>query len=150
MGVLSGRAGDGQGRPGGLAAAFVIGDDSEPGSPWSFVVHVDERGSESASAAAVLTGSSAAATCRGCRVQAGGAAARAVDRAEEWRRAASRVGSTVETHPAFPRGARLLRIPGHQIAGAEYYTERLVVHDDPFDWEHAGNCAFVSTFSYSS
>ena len=33
----------------GLAAAFVIRyDDDEPGSPWSFVVHVDERGSERA------------------------------------------------------------------------------------------------------
>ncbi len=32
---------------GGLAAAFVIRyDDDEPGSPWSFVVHVDERGTE--------------------------------------------------------------------------------------------------------
>ena len=30
----------------GLAAAFVIRyDDDEAGSPWSFVVHVDERGS---------------------------------------------------------------------------------------------------------
>ena len=33
----------------GLAAAFVVRyDDDEPGSPWSFVVHVDERGSERA------------------------------------------------------------------------------------------------------
>ena len=32
----------------GLAAAFVIRyDDDEPGSPWSFVVHVDERGTTS-------------------------------------------------------------------------------------------------------
>ena len=36
----------------GLAAAFVIRyDDDEPGSPWSFVVHVDERGSERQQAA---------------------------------------------------------------------------------------------------
>ena len=44
---------------GGLAAAFVIRyDDDEPGSPWSFVVHVDERGSEEqrAALAAILTG----------------------------------------------------------------------------------------------
>src|SRR5580765_4961321 len=31
----------------GLAAAFTIRySDDEPGSPWSFVVHVDERGTE--------------------------------------------------------------------------------------------------------
>ena len=44
---------------GGLAAAFVIRyDDDEPGSPWSFVVHVDERGSEEQrdALAAILTG----------------------------------------------------------------------------------------------
>ena len=43
----------------GLAAAFVVRyDDDEPGSPWSFVVHVDERGSEEQrqALAAILTG----------------------------------------------------------------------------------------------
>ena len=44
---------------GGLAAAFTIRyDDDEPGSPWSFVVYVDERGSEEQrdALAAILTG----------------------------------------------------------------------------------------------
>ena len=37
----------------GLAAAFVIRyDDDEPGSPWSFIVHVDERGTHRATAGA--------------------------------------------------------------------------------------------------
>jgi hypothetical protein len=40
-------------------------------------------------------------------------------------------------------------IPGHHIAGRELYADRLAVEDDPFEWELAGNCAFVSTFSYS-
>ena len=43
----------------GLAAAFVIRyDDDERGSPWSFVVHVDERGSaeQQTALAAILTG----------------------------------------------------------------------------------------------
>lgn len=40
-------------------------------------------------------------------------------------------------------------IPGHHLAGTEYYADRLVVEDEPFQWELAGNCAFVSTFSYS-
>ena len=43
----------------GLAAALVIRyDDDEPGSPWSFVVHVDERGSaeQQTALAAILTG----------------------------------------------------------------------------------------------
>ena len=44
---------------GGLAVAFTIRyDDDEPGSPWSFVVYVDERGSEEQrdALAAILTG----------------------------------------------------------------------------------------------
>lgn len=43
----------------GLAAAFTIRyDDDEPGSPWTFVVHVDERGSDAQreALAAILTG----------------------------------------------------------------------------------------------
>ena len=40
-------------------------------------------------------------------------------------------------------------IPGHHIAGTEYYADRLAVHDEPFEWELEGNCAFVCTFSYS-
>src|SRR3954449_2582068 len=51
FGVLSWLVADGHAGPvdlSGLAAAFVIRyDDDEPGSPWSFVVHVDERGDES-------------------------------------------------------------------------------------------------------
>src|SRR3954451_14911697 len=43
----------------GLAAAFTIRyDDDEPGSPWDFVVYVDERGSEEQrdALAAIFTG----------------------------------------------------------------------------------------------
>ena len=43
----------------GLAAAFVVRyDDDEPRSPWSFIVHVDERGSleQRQALAAILTG----------------------------------------------------------------------------------------------
>ena len=38
-------------------------------------------------------------------------------------------------------------IPGHHIAGREYYADRFAVADDPFSWELEGNCAFVSTRS---
>ena len=40
-------------------------------------------------------------------------------------------------------------IPGHHIAGAEYYADRLAIDDDPFEWQLNGNCAYVSTFAYS-
>ena len=41
-------------------------------------------------------------------------------------------------------------IPGHHIPGREFYADRLTVADEPFEWELAGNCAFVSTFAYTS
>ena len=62
LGVLSWLVREGQADGvdlGGLAAAFVIRyDDDEPGSPWSFVVHVDERGNaeQRAALAEILTG----------------------------------------------------------------------------------------------
>ena len=40
-------------------------------------------------------------------------------------------------------------IPGHHIAGTEYYADRLAVADEPFEWELAGNCAYASAFAYS-
>ena len=146
---------------GGLAAAFVIRyDDDEPGSPWSFVVHVDERGSEEQreALASILTG------------KLGGDDVLRLPwvrkPSEELAVRASpiellfgpdgyelRVGSAIDlaaTRPVETDQRVSCVIPGHHIAGTEYYTERLAVHDEPFDWELAGNCAFVSTFSYSS
>ncbi len=62
------------------------------------------------------------------------------------------VGSAIEvraTRP-FETDERVsCVIPGHHLAGAEYYADRLAVSDDPFAWELSGNCAYVSTFSYS-
>jgi hypothetical protein len=163
MGVLSWLVNEGHADGvdlGGLAAALVIRyEDDEPGSPWSFVVHVDERGSEEQreALASILTGKlggedvlrlpwvrkpSEELAVRASRIElrVGG------DRNE------LRVGSAVEltaTKP-FPTEERVsCVIPGHHIAGTEYYADRLAVHDEPFDSELAGNCAFVSTFSYS-
>jgi hypothetical protein len=145
---------------GGLAAALVIRyDDDEPGSPWSFVVHVDERGSEEQrrALADILTGrlggddilrlpwvrkpsEELAVRASPIELRVGG------DHKE------LRVGSAVElaaTRP-FETDQRVsCVIPGHHIAGTEYYADRLAVHDEPFEWALEGNCAFVGTFSYS-
>jgi hypothetical protein len=145
---------------GGLAAAFSIRyDDDEPGSPWQFVVHVDERGTEEQreALAAILLGRlsgddvlrlpwvrkpSELVEVRvdpiSLRVGPEGNELR-VGRAIEL--SASRAVETEERVSCV--------IPGHHIAGRELYADRLAVEDDPFEWELAGNCAFVSTFSYS-
>ena len=145
---------------GGLAAAFVIRyEDDEPGSPWSFVVHVDERGSEEQreALASILTGKlggEEVLRLPWVRKPSEELAVRAspIELRVDGDRKELRVGSAVElaaTKP-FPTGERVsCVIPGHHIAGTEYYAERLAVHDEPFEWELEGNCAFVSTFSYS-
>jgi len=145
---------------GGLAAALVIRyEDDEPGSPWSFVVHVDERGTEEQreALASILTGKLGGEDVLRLpwvRKPSEELAVRAspIELRVDGDRKELRVGSAVElaaTKP-FPTEERVsCVIPGHHIAGTEYYAERLAVHDEPFDWELEGNCAFVSTFSYS-
>jgi hypothetical protein len=145
---------------GGLAAAFAIRyDDDEPGSPWSVVVYVDERGSDEqrTALAEILTG-----------VRGGDSIVRL-----PWVRKPSelidirparieirvgpdgnelRVGSVIELAASrpFETDERVsCGIPGHHVTGTEYYADRLVVDDDPFQWDLAGNCAYASTFSYS-
>ena len=63
-----------------------------------------------------------------------------------------RVGSVLEmaaSRPVETDERVSCGIPGHHIAGTEYYADRLAVADDPFEWELAGNCAYVSTFAYA-
>ena len=145
---------------GGLAAALTLRyDDDEPGSPWQFVLYVDERGSEEQrdALAAILLGRLGGELVLNLpwvrkpshlvEVRASPIAIRHGPDGHELR-----VGRVIElsaTQP-FETDERVsCVIPGHHIAGAEYYADRLAVHDEPFAWELAGNCAFVSTFSYS-
>jgi hypothetical protein len=145
---------------GGLAAVFTVRyDDDEPGSPWSFVVHVDERGSEEQreALAAILTGrlgGDDVIRLPWVRKPSNELAVRVSP--IEIRHGADghelRVGSAIELSAtqAFETDERVAcGIPGYHIAGVEYYADRLSVRDEPFEWELAGNCAFVSTFSYS-
>jgi hypothetical protein len=164
FGVLSWlvREGDADGVDlGGLAAAFTIRyDDDEPGSPWTFTVHVDEGGSEEQrrALAEILTG------------ERGGDDILRLP----WVRKPSellevraspieishgpdghelRVGRSIElsaSRPVETEERVSCVIPGHHIAGCELYADRLAVDEAPFEWELSGNCAYVSTFAYSS
>jgi hypothetical protein len=144
----------------GLAAAFTIRyDDDEPGSPWSFVVHVDERGSEEQreALADILLGRrggddilrlpwvrkpSELLDVRTSPIEiSAGPEGHEVRVGRTIAMAASRPVETDERVSCV--------IPGHHVPGRELYADRLEVHDEPFDWELAGNCAFVSTFAYS-
>jgi hypothetical protein len=143
-----------------LAAAFTIRyDDDEPGSPWSFVVHVDERGSpeQRDALAAILLGRlggddvlrlpwvrkpSELLEVRTSPIEIGRGAE------GHW----LRVGHAIELTASrpVPTDERVsCVIPGHHVSGQELYADRFAVDDEPFAWELSGNCAFVSTFDYS-
>jgi hypothetical protein len=145
---------------GGLAAAFTIRyDDDESGSPWSFVVHVDERGSEEQrrALADILTGRLGGddvmrlpwvrKPSEELAVRASPIELRTGPDGHELR-----VGRSIElsaTRPFETEERVSCVIPGHHVPGRELYADRLAVRDAPFAWELAGNCAFASTFSYS-
>jgi hypothetical protein len=145
----------------GLNAALMLRyDDDEEGSPWRFVLHVDERGDREQRAALkdVFTG------------RLGGESVLGLP----WLRKPSellavrpsrieidydgpdhqlRVGESVALRASRPVATDEVVscvIPGHDRPGAELYAEVLSVRNDPFEWEVAGRCAFVTDFDYRS
>ena len=159
-GALAWRIDEGHSGPielAGLAAALTVTyDDDEPGSPWSVLLHVDERGSRAQRIAIeqILLG------------EAGGD----VQRLPWIRKARNVVGvttSTIEltdantlqvgtairlsaTRPVDTDQPVRCGIPGYDQPGTELYADEFVVDDGPFRWELAGICAFASTFEYAS
>ena len=164
FGVLSWRIAEGHADGvdlAGLAAALMLRyDDDEPGSPWRFVVHVDERGDEAQrdALAEILLGRrggddilrlpwvrkpSELLEVRAGRIE--------IDHAPDGH--VLRVGSAIELaawQPVETDERVTCVIPGHHVPGRELYADRFTVDDEPFAWELAGNCAFVSTFEYTS
>jgi hypothetical protein len=145
----------------GLAAVLVLQyDDDEPGSPWRFVLHVDERGDERQrqALADIFLG----------RLGGEGITAlpwvRKFSELLELRTSRIEIEHERSGHVLRVGGALSMRasqpvetqervscvIPGHHIAGEELYTDEFRVEDEPFEWELTGNCAFVSKFAYSS
>jgi hypothetical protein len=145
----------------GLCAALIVRyDDDEPGSPWSIVLHVDDRGSAKQQEALA-------------DVFLGRLSGPHVDTLP-WIRKAShlldvrvstieltpdgdghrlRVGDAVRlsaTRPVESRSDVSCLISGYERIGRELYADELVVDDDPFAWELSGNCAFAADFEYTS
>jgi hypothetical protein len=144
----------------GLAAALVYRyDDDEPGSPWSFVVHVDERGDEAQrdALAKILTGRLGGEHVRGLpwvrkasellevRVSPieieHGAAGHSLRVGEAVSVNATRLVPTDETVACI--------VPGYDRPGSELTTDGFSVRDAPFEWNLIGTCAFVGRFDYS-
>jgi Protein of unknown function (DUF1326) len=141
----------------GLAAALTLRyDDDEPGSPWTFKLHVDERGDDAqreALAGILLGRLGGPAILKLPWVRKPSDLVGVVPSRIELGSGVLTVGAAVRlraTRPVLTDQPVACGIPGYERPGTELYADELAVHDDPFDWELAGNCAFATTFDYAS
>ena len=131
--------------------------DDEPGSPWTLVLYVDEDGDPEQREALEAIYLGRAGGERIVRlpwvrkpsfvvdVRAG---ARSSSTASRF---ASASGRRIRaTRPVESQDDVRCGIPGYEETGRELYADVLAVHDDPFDYELTGNCAYRSVFHYSS
>jgi hypothetical protein len=157
--IEDGRAGDTD--LSGLAVVLAARyDDDEEGSPWSFVLYVDERGDQRQREALTeiflgrLGGTpndnfpwvwkaSDVLAVRAVPIEIDHTPGRGWFRARE----------AVSVRMAGPfEGSETVTcvIPGHDRSGRELNAERLTVDDPPLASEWSGVCAFESSFAYAS
>jgi hypothetical protein len=144
----------------GLAAALALTySDDEPGSPWSWILYVDERATDEQFAAleGIFTGrlgGDAEAhfpwVWKASEQLAVRRVAIEVDHTprRQWLRVRDHV--TVRIRDRFAGEATVsCVIPGHERDGEELVAEELRVDDDGLSFELSGVCGYGSTFSYS-
>ena len=157
--IAEGRAGETD--LSGLAVALAFWyDDDEPGSPWRLVLYVDERGDggQREALAAIFLG-----RLGGERILKLPWVRKPSELLDERASAIEirhggddhelRVGSAVRlraSRPVETEEAVACGIPGYDRPGTELYADKLSAGGDPFRWELAGTCAFVSDFAYAS
>jgi hypothetical protein len=133
--------------------------DDEEGSPWSYVLYVDERGDRAQRAAleAIFTGRLGgdalahfpwawkASDLLGVR-------AAEIELDHTPRKGWFRVGRevTVRVRGTVPDGDKVsCVIPGHERTGEELVVDELRVDDPLLSFAFEGRCAYESTFEYS-
>jgi hypothetical protein len=163
FGVLSWRIDDGHANDvdlTGLAVALSVSyDDDEPGSPWSIVLHVDERGDPPQRAALeqIFLGELGGDVLRLPWIRKPrnvlGVRSSRIELDSGAGGHTLRVGTSVALSASQPfetDEAVACGIPGYDQPGIEFTADSFVVSDDPFAWELSGNCAFASSFEYGS
>jgi hypothetical protein len=144
----------------GLPVALAIRySDDEPGSPWSWILYLDERSTSEQQAAleAVFSG------------ELGGDAERhfpwtwkanermavrvmAIDVAHTRRRQrlVIRDHISVQIRDRYPSEATVTCvIPGHDREGEELITDRLTVSDEALAFSYSGVCGYATSFAYT-
>jgi hypothetical protein len=144
----------------GLAVALSIRySDDEEGSPWTYVLFVDERATAEQRAAleSVYTGAlggealahfpwawkrSTLAGVESVAIEVEHAPRR------QWLRIRDRVTVRIAGRYEGPETVTCV-IPGHEQAGEELVAEQLSVHAGPLEFEYEGVCGYASVFDYS-
>jgi len=133
--------------------------DDEPGSPWSYVLYLDERadGGQRAKLEAIYTGGLGGdalnhfpwawkhATCLAVRpveIEVSHEPRR------QWLRIRDHVSVRIRDRYAGPETVTCV-IPGHERSGEELVADELHVTDGLLQFEYHGNCGYSGTFDYS-
>lgn len=138
----------------GLAAVLTISyDDDEPGSPWSVVLHVDERGDPAQRAAIerIFLGEAGGDVMRLPWIKKPRNVIDVRASTIELAGTSLRVGDAITlraTTPVETTETVACGIPGYDRPGTELTTDTFVVDDDPFRWQLSGNCAFTVDYEY--
>ena len=133
--------------------------DDEPGSPWSWVMHVDERASEEQTAVLVdvfsgrLGGTPLSQfpwAFKPSNLLAVVPSRIEIDHTPG--RGRFRAGGAVEVRIRGPYGTQSpvsCIIPGHDRSGREVVAELLDAHDKHFEFRYEGRCGYEATFDYA-
>jgi hypothetical protein len=144
----------------GMAVALAIRyDDDEPASPWTWILYVDERGSEEQQAAveAVFTGrlGGDAEThfpwaWKASDLLAVRPVAIEVDHTQrrQWLRIRDHVTVRIRDRYAGQEAVSCV-IPGHDRGGEELVADELWVNDAALSFDYSGTCGYAATFDYS-
>jgi hypothetical protein len=144
----------------GMAVALAIRyDDDEPGSPWSWILYLDERGSEKQQAAleAIFTGrlGGDAEThfpwaWKASELLAVRPVAIEVDHTQrrQWLRIRDHVTVRIRDRYAGQEAVSCV-IPGHDRSGEELVADELRVEDAALSFDYSGTCGYAATFDYS-
>ena len=144
----------------GLKVALAIRyDDDEPGSPWSWILYLDEQASEKQRAAleAIFTGrlGGDAEThfpwaWKPSRLLAVRRVAIELDhtRRRQWLRIRDHVTVQIRDRYAGNEAVTCV-IPGHDRNGEELVTDELLVNDRPLAFFYSGTCGYGCDFAYS-
>jgi hypothetical protein len=144
----------------GLPVSMAIRySDDEPGSPWTWVLYLDERAGEAQRAAleAIFTGrlGGDAEThfpwaWKASELVAVRAVAIDVDHTRRHQRLRVRDRVSVRIRDRYA-GAETVTcvIPGHDREGEELVTDELRVDDGPLDFHFRGVCGYGTTFAYA-